>query len=120
MLKFNQPMTPAREQLIAESYRQMYALASMMELEYAQHMDTNYKSQAVHNHVKTLKRSIEFILKHHKAGVDTSAEVPILDALFDLNDINKMFLRMAPERIQAFAGGMRVELAKEREGEEAA
>jgi hypothetical protein len=120
MLKHKQPMTPVRAKRVGESYRQMFGLASMLDLEYTQHMDVDFKSQAVHNHVKTILKSIQFILRHHKAGVDTSAEEPILDGLHDLNEINKMFLGMSSERIQAFAAGMRREIAKEQEGEVAA
>ena len=120
MLKHRYPMTPERAKRVGESYRQMFAYCQMMLMEYDKYMDTDFKSQAVNNHIKSMIKSIDFIMSKHKVAVDTSAEINILDGLYDLNRINKMFLGMQTERITVFADNMEAELKKEQEGEEAA
>lgn len=117
-------MTPERAKRVGESYRQMYAYCKLMLLEYDKFMDTDFKSQAVVNQIKSMLKSIEFILSKVDKVVDGSAEFNILDGLYHLNNINKMFLGMTADRIEAFDKGMQMELAKEEasqnEGEEAA
>ena len=117
-------LTPERAMRIGMAYRQMYALAKMMELEYSQHMDVNFRDPITHGFIKSIATNIKLVLQKHKALINDDAEISILEGMFHLNEINRMFLTMPAERIEAFADGMRVEIAKEeaakQEGEEAA
>ena len=100
-----QPLTDERAMRIGKSYRQMYILAAIMELEYANFMDTNFKNSVTHHKINTMKDCIAHVMNAHKLAVDKMNEDNTLVALDDLNDIIKMMTNMDPKQIKEFAEG---------------
>lgn len=98
-----QKLTPERAMRIGESYRQMYILAAIMELEYMQFMDTNFKNPVTHQKIGTMKACLDHVIKAHSLAVDKANEENTLCALDDLNDIIKLMTSMPPEQIKEFA-----------------
>jgi hypothetical protein len=100
-----QPLTDERAMRIGKSYRQMYILAAIMELEYTNFMDTNFKNPITHHKIATLKGCLDHVIKAHRLAVDKVNEDNTLFALDDLNDIIKLMTNLAPEQIKDFAAG---------------
>lgn len=98
-----QPLTNERMLSIGRSYRQMYILASLMDLEYTNFMDTNFKDPITHQKISQIKSNIDHVLSKHKIAVDTTYSDNMLFALDDLNDIVKLMTNLSPEQIKEFA-----------------
>lgn len=101
-----QPLTDERAMRIGKSYRQMYILASLMELEYANFMDTNFKNPITHQKIGTMKSCLDHVIKVHRLAVDQVNEDNTLVALDDLNDIIKSITSLDPKQIRDFAEGI--------------
>jgi len=112
------PLTDERLKQVGESYRIMYALMAMAELEYTKYMDTNFKDPMIHKTISNVKDGIGKILRHHKVAVDTSDETTILGFVDDSLEVVKLMLnKLQPEQIREFAQGFSDMV---REGEKAA
>jgi hypothetical protein len=100
-----QPLTPEKMLSIGRSYRQMYILASLMDLEYSNFMDINFKSPITHQKISQIKANIDHVMINHKIVLEKTNTDELLFALDDLNDIVKLMSRLTPEQIQEFAKG---------------
>jgi hypothetical protein len=100
-----QQLTPEKMISIGRSYRQMYILAALMDLEYSNFMDINFKSPITHQKISQIKANIDHVMTKHKIVLDKINTDELLFALDDLNDIVKLMSRLTPEQIQEFAKG---------------
>lgn len=102
-----QPLSEKRCEQVGESYRLMYILMSMAELEYQKYMDTDFQNPMIHATITKIKEGISRVLSHHKVAVDDSQLIPILEFTDDmLTTVKLMANNMEPREISAFAAGV--------------
>jgi hypothetical protein len=100
-----QQLTPEKMISIGRSYRQMYILASLMDLEYTNFMDTNFKSPITHQKISQIKANIDHVMVKHRMAIDATETDNLIFALDDLNDIVKLMTNLTPDQIKEFAKG---------------
>jgi hypothetical protein len=100
-----QQLTPEKMLSIGRSYRQMYILAALMDLEYTNFMDINFKSPITHQKISQIKANIDHVMIKHQMVLDRNNTDNLIFALDDLNDIVKLMTNLTPEQIKEFAKG---------------
>lgn len=98
-------MTDERAAAVGRSYRQMYILASLMDLEYTNFMDTNFKNPITHQKISQIKANIDHVMVKHQMVLDKTNTDNLIFALDDLNDIVKLMTNLTPEQIKEFSKG---------------
>jgi hypothetical protein len=100
-----QPLSQEKMLSIGRSYRQMYILAALMDLEYTNFMDTNFKNPITHQKISQIKANIDHVMVKHQMALDRTNTDNLIFALDDLNDIVKLMTNLTPEQIKEFAKG---------------
>lgn len=108
-----QPLSPERMQGLGKSYRQMYILASLLDYEYSNYMDTNFKNPVTHQKISVIKSNVDHVIKAHKLAVNVADTDGIIDTLSDLNEVIKLLTNMSPSQLREFLAGFEAMVEKE-------
>lgn len=95
-----QQLTPERMISIGRSYRQMYILASLMDIEYTNFMDTDFKQPITHQKISQIKDNIDYVMRKHQMVLEKGNADELIFALDDLNDIIKLLTNLNSEQIK--------------------
>lgn len=98
-----QPLTQERLKLVGYSYRYMFLLSQLLELEYSQHLDTDFRNPNIHNKISKMSGLIGEVSKHTSLVLGDSDQETILEYVDDLNEIVKTLLNLEPEEIKRFS-----------------
>jgi hypothetical protein len=95
-----QQLTPERMISIGRSYRQMYILASLMDIEYTNFMDTDFKQPITHQKISQIKDNVDYVMRKHQMVLEKGNADELIFALDDLNDIIKLLTNLNSEQIK--------------------
>jgi hypothetical protein len=101
-----QPLTKERARKIGMSFRHMYVLSVLMELEYMEHCDVNLKHPTIHQKLSRIKSDLQDVQKHHALVLDGKDVETILEPIHHLNEVIKVLLELEPNQIEAFSQGL--------------
>lgn len=82
-------LTEERVVKVAESYRMMYALTSLLEMEHQEYLDTDFKNANLHNHIRRIKESIKVIQTaiNRVIDIDKIDELFVMESIYNLRTI---------------------------------
>lgn len=100
------PLTKENAKRIGQSYRYMYLLSRLMDLEYTNYRDINLKSPVLHQKITRMTQDLEAVTKHHSLVLDTADADDILDSVYYLNNVVKVLCGLEPHQIKEFSEGL--------------
>ncbi|QIL37808.1 hypothetical protein G7074_18080 [Pedobacter sp. HDW13] len=108
-----QPLTEARMRAVGESYRMQYILCRLLDIEYSDQLDVNFRKPAIHNHIRRAQESIKAVHEHSKLCLEVGKDDNILESMCELHEIVKMIAHLDQNQIKEVCEGMRSMFVKE-------
>lgn len=96
-------MTQERAIAVGKSYRYMFLLTQLLELEYAQYMDTSFNNPTIHNKIRKMNEAKRDVVRHFGSFVDNKSMDAILEPTHYLNETVKILCSLDPQDIQTFS-----------------
>lgn len=78
------PLTDQRARAAGESYRYLYVLAQMMDIEYQEYKDTDFKDGITHKEIGVMNKAIQFILHKHAKVLGGTSDDNVLAIAHEL------------------------------------
>lgn len=88
------------------SYRYMFLLSQLLELEYSQFLDSDFKSPVIHNKIRKMREAHGDIVKHLGVVLDGKDVESILEPTHYLNETVKILCSLEPNQIKEFSEGL--------------
>lgn len=101
-----QPMTQERLRKVGHSYRYMFLLTQLLELEYAQWCDSDFNNPTIHNKIRKMNEAKRDVVRHFGSFVDNKSIDAILEPTHYLNETVKILCSLEADQIAEFAQGL--------------
>ena len=102
-----QQLTQDKARRIGESYRFMYVVSNVLQLEYMQHRDTHYGRPDIHNKIRLMTQSMDAVSKHLVGFVGDAENEEVLEFTDLLADVFKELVNLNKEELSVFVNQLK-------------